>query len=51
MGLHLGIGDRTKDNEKKLVTIVFMMIIDSNQRLKDPYNADFQVMSSFELPG
>ena len=34
--LHIGIGDRTMDNGKQLIILV-MMIIDSYQRLKDPY--------------
>ena len=34
--LHIGIGDRTMDNGKQLI-ILAMMIIDSYQRLKDPY--------------
>ena len=34
--LHIGIGDRTIDNGKQLIILV-MMIIDSYQRLKDPY--------------
>ena len=35
--LHIGIGDRTMDNEKQLIILIVMMIIDSYQRLKDPY--------------
>ena len=35
--LHIGIGDRTMDNGKQLIILV-MMIIDSYQRLKDPYS-------------
>ena len=34
--LHIGIRDRTMDNGKQLIILV-MMIIDSYQRLKDPY--------------
>ena len=34
--LHIGIGDR-KIDKKQLVLILFMIIFDSNQRLKDPY--------------
>ena len=36
--LHIGIGDRTMDNEKQLIILIVMMIIDSYQRLKDPYS-------------
>ena len=36
MTLHIGIGDRPID--KKTVILIVMMIIDSYQRLKDPYN-------------
>ena len=35
--LHIGIGDRTMDNGKQLIILIVMMIIDSYQRLKDPY--------------
>ena len=37
--LHIGIGDRTMDNGKQLIILIVMMIIDSYQRLKDPYIA------------
>ena len=36
--LHIGIGDRTMDNGKQLIILIVMMIIDSYQRLKDPYS-------------
>ena len=38
--LHIGIGDRTMDNGKQLIILIVMMIIDSYQRLKDPYRLD-----------
>ena len=34
--LHMGIGDRTMD-KKTVVILIGMMIVDSYQRLKDPY--------------
>ena len=37
--LHIGIGDRTM-NKKTVVILISMMIIDSYQRLKDPYKLD-----------
>ena len=36
--LHIGLGDRTMD-KKTVVILIGMMIIDSYQRLKDPYNS------------
>ena len=48
--LYIGIGDRKKKKENKnIVTIVFtivtmMMIIDSYQRLKDPYTPPASVI-------
>ena len=41
--LHIGIGDRTMDNEKQLIILIVMMIIDSYQRLKDPYNKSLKL--------
>ena len=35
--LHIGLGDRTM-NKKTVVILIGMIIVDSYQRLKDPYN-------------
>ena len=35
--LHIGLGDRTMD-KKTVFILIGMMIIDSFQKLKDPYN-------------
>ena len=40
--LHIGIGDKTMDNGKQLI-ILAMMIIDSYQRLKDPYSIVYPI--------
>ena len=35
--LHIGLGDRTMD-KKTVVILIGMMIVESYQRWKDPYN-------------
>ena len=45
--LHIGIGDRTMDNGKQLIILIVMMIIDSYQRLKDPYTWGIHIPLGF----